>query len=150
MKIHSKSAWSRQHIIEFLSRAPIPMRIACQGKDGFPVICSLWFFYDDGALWSASHKNSHIVDQLSVNPKVGIEIATNDYPYHGVRGKGTVELLSQGAEHALQTLIDKYLGDTNASLANWLMSRVDDEYALKITPAILNSWDFSNRMEKQA
>lgn len=149
MKIHSKSAWTREKITAFLSQAVIPMRLACQGNDGFPVVCSLWFFYDDDMLWSASHKNAHIINLLTADARVGIEIATNDYPYHGVRGKGTVELLAEGADHALERLIQKYLGKGNQALADWLMSRAHDEYAIKITPAMLNSWDFSNRMEKQ-
>lgn len=148
MKIHSKSAWTEDKITAFLDEAAIPLRIACLGQDGFPIVCSVWYFHEDGALWSASHKNSHLVEQLLANPKVGIEIATNDYPYHGVRGKATIELLAEPAENVLKRLLQKYLGDSNASLAQWLMSRVADEYAIKITPIILNSWDFSNRMEK--
>lgn len=148
MKIHPKSAWTEDKITAFLNEAKIPMRIACTGRDGFPTICSLWFFYNEGALWSASHKNSHIVKQLSANPKIGLEIATNEYPYHGVRGRGVAELIAENAGDTLQTLIEKYLGDSNASLATWLMSRVDDEYAIKVAPLALNSWDFSDRMKK--
>ena len=41
----------------------------------------------------------------------------------------------------------KYLDEKNSKLASWLMSRADSEYVLKIRPSIINSWDFSGRME---
>ena len=89
MKVHSKSAWQEAQITAFLKEACIPLRIASPGTDGYPTICSLWFLYEDGALWSASHKNAYIVSQLQNDPNVGFEIATNEFPYRGVRGRGT-------------------------------------------------------------
>jgi hypothetical protein len=71
------------------------------------------------------------------------------YPYRGVRGKGTVELNKDSEGSVLGKLIKRYLGNSNASLANWLMSRAKSEYALCLSIASINSWDFSNRMEKQ-
>lgn len=112
------------------------------------MICSLWFTYSDGALWCASHKNSYVINQLHTNTKVSFEISTNEYPYRGVRGKANVELSTLNAKHVLSELISRYLDQGNSQLASWLMSRVDDEYILKITPSLINSWDFSDRMEK--
>ena len=37
----------------------------------------------------------------------------------------------------------------NKGLSSWLMSRKKDEYAIKIEPTILNSWDFSARMDSR-
>ena len=42
---------------------------------------------------SATHKNSHIINVLRSNSKIGLEVATNEFPYHGVRGKANVELM---------------------------------------------------------
>jgi len=69
-------------------------------------------------------------------------------PYKGVRGKAQVELSMKDAGNVLGNLISKYLGSGNSKLASWLMSRADDEYVIKIKPALINSWDFSDRMEK--
>ena len=52
------------------------------------------------------------------------------------------------AENLLGALIGKYLGNTNRDLAEWLLSRVEEKYAVKITPKSVNAWDFSGRMEK--
>ncbi len=148
MKIHPSSAWSASEIESYLERADTPMRISVLGSDGYPLICSLWFVLRDGSLWAASHKNSHIVKVLEGNPKIGFEVATNEYPYHGVRGRAQVSLHEDSEENILEQLIDKYLQGTNQKLAAWLLSRKKDEYALKIVPIAINSWDFSDRMER--
>lgn len=147
MKIHRKSVWSQKEIFNYLDKASIPLRIACNEEGGYPVICSLWFIHDDGVLWSASHKNSHIIKLLQRNAKIGLEVATNERPYHGVRGRANVELVDDSAGIILSKVIEKYLQGGNKELSTWLLSRKQDEYALKIKPTLLNSWDFSSRME---
>ena len=116
-------------------------------EDAEPMICSLWFKFIDDSLWCASHEKSYVVRQLKNNCKVSFEISTNEYPYKGVRGKASAELSKFNADHVLSGLIGKYLDERNSRLASWLMSRADSEYVLKITPSIINSWDFSGRME---
>ena len=150
MKINSKSKWSEREIKEFLSAATIPMRLSFMNINDEPMICSLWFKFIDDSLWSASHENSYVVNQLKNNCKVSFEVSTNEYPYKGVRGKASVELSRLNVDDVLAGLIDKYLDRRNSRLASWLMSRVESEYILKITPSIINSWDFSDRMEGQA
>ena len=59
-----------------------------------------------------------------------------------------MELVQSNAEHVLDKLIARFLGNSNKELAEWLMSRAADEYAIKLTPTYVNAWDFSNRMEK--
>tara|TARA_R110002072_G_scaffold1164_4_gene9655 strand:+ start:26804 stop:27256 length:453 start_codon:yes stop_codon:yes gene_type:complete len=147
MDINSNSAWSKGEIFSYLDQANTPCRIACIQKDGYPTICSLWFIHDNGVLWSASHKNSHIIKTLQRNPKVGFEVATNELPYHGVRGRANVELVDDSSGTVLGKVIDKYLQGGNKSLANWLLSRKQDEIAIKIKPISLNAWDFSARMD---
>lgn len=147
MKILPTSAWSKAEIFQYLDQATTPMRISCCDDDGFPIICSLWFVHREGTLWAASHRNSYIVKALKKSPKIAFEVASNDYPYHGVRGKATVTLLDDRDENVLETAIDKYLQGSNQRLSSWLLSRKNDEYALKISPQSINSWDFSTRME---
>ena len=146
MKISSKSAWDESEIRAFLNVSTIPLRLSFMNKNHEPMICSLWFKFVDDSLWSASHGNSYVVSQLENNRKVSFEISTNEYPYKGVRGKAEVELSKLNADNVLAELIDKYLDEKNSKLASWLMSRADSEYVLKITPSIINSWDFSDRM----
>lgn len=148
MKIHPKSAWSKDKIFQYLDQTETPIRLSCLGADGYPMIASLWFVHKEGVLWAASHENSHIVKVLKNNPKVGFEVATNQYPYHGVRGKADVLLMDDRSENILDKVIDKYLQGGNKSLAAWLLSRKENECAIKISPVALSSWDFSGRMER--
>ena len=148
MKIHRSSAWSKEEIFKYLDQANTPLRISCNDSDGYPIICSLWYVHQDGVLWSASHNSSHIVKTLKSKQKIGFEIATNEYPYHGVRGKANIALFEDESEGILEKVIEKYLQGSNRGLSNWLMSRQKEECAIKISPIVLNSWDFSGRMDR--
>ena len=150
MKTHPRSASTKDKINEYLATANTPLRISCNDRDGYPIICSLWFIYQDGELWSASHKNSHIVKALQQSQKIALEVASNEYPYHGIRGKADITLVDDSAGLVLQKVIDKYLQGGNKPLSDWLLSRKEDEYAIKISPIMINSWDFSTRMKGQS
>lgn len=148
MNLSKKSQWNEEQISRFLSGATLPIRLSFLNKDNEPQICSLWFLFDQGALWAASHENAFLIRQLKRHKQVAFEVSTNDYPYKGVRGKAEVELRKDDAEPVLKALINKYLGDSNSQLASWLLGRAKEEYAIKISPTFINSWDFSDRMEK--
>jgi len=146
-KIRSNSAWDQQQIERFLDDVLIPVRLACNDKKGVPLICSLWFIYIDGVLWCATQQSASVVSFLENGPECAFEVAPESMPYKGVRGQGRVTLLpGQGAE-VLQQLIDRYLGNRNSPFAEWLMSRAENEVAIKIEPEWINSWDFSGRMQ---
>ncbi len=147
MRLRSKSTWNKNEIVQFLSAETVPMRLSFVNNKGEPAICSLWFNYFEGALWSASHQTAYVVKQLKNNPNVAFEISTNDYPYKGVRGKATAELIKADGELVLTELIERYLANSNTQLADWLLSRAADEYAIKLSPTVINSWDFSHRMQ---
>lgn len=149
MKIHPKSAWSEEEIGSYLDQTTTPIRVSCIDDDGYPVICSLWFVHQDGVLWSASHRNSYIIKALQKRSGIGFEVATNEYPYHGVRGKADVALFEDSSVNILEEVISKYLQGSNTELADWLLSRKQDEYAIRIRPISVNSWDFSKRMVRE-
>jgi hypothetical protein len=148
MKLNAKSLWDEDQIIKFLENAEIPIRLSFLNKAKEPQICSLWYQYDNGVICCASHKNSFLIKQLKHNTNISFEVSSNEYPYKGIRGKAEIELSMINAENILGKLISKYLGSNNSKLSSWLMSRIDDEYVIKIIPTVVNSWDFSDRMEK--
>lgn len=150
MKLNKKSQWQEDQITAFLETAGFPIRLSFLNQANEPKICSLWFQYSDGAIWSASHKNSFLIKQLQNNQTVAFEVSTNEYPYKGVRGTAEVALSMSNADKVLDSLIKKYLGNGNSSLATWLMSRSDDEFVIKMTPTKVNAWDFSDRMQSNA
>jgi nitroimidazol reductase NimA-like FMN-containing flavoprotein (pyridoxamine 5'-phosphate oxidase superfamily) len=146
LPVAQTSDWNEDQINDFLTSANIPIRLACIDKKGYPLVCSLWFCFLDGYLWCASHRKSHIVKLLQENNRCGFEIGVNDQPYMGVRGQGRVDLLSEKAGEILSRLVTRYEIAEESSLARWLLSRTDDEYAVRISITRITSWDYSDRM----
>ena len=136
--------WSANQIDAHLRSATIPIRLASSGT--FPLVQSLWFTFDGTALWCATPRDSVLSKRLSRANGIGFEVAADTPPYFGVRGTGRAQLLPADAATVLPRLIDKYLGDQTAPLAKWLLSRLDEEVAIRIDSLALSSWDYSARM----
>jgi nitroimidazol reductase NimA-like FMN-containing flavoprotein (pyridoxamine 5'-phosphate oxidase superfamily) len=137
--------WDRSQIQAFLDDTVIPIRIASAGRTS-PLVQSLWFLYDEDALWCASQVDSVLTRRLHADPRCGFEIAGDLPPYRGVRGSGRAELLPERAATVLPRLISRYLGDEPSPLATWLLSRVDSEVAIRISDLRVTSYDFTSRM----
>ncbi len=143
--VHS-GPWHIGVIEEWLESTVIPLRLATTGGHG-PIVQSLWFTYDDGALWCATQTDSMVTRRVRREPRVGWEISPDDPPYRGVRGRGTVSVVDDAdqAGDVLRRLIGRY-GQQGTELEGWLMSRVATEVALRIDDLMVTSWDYSPRM----
>ncbi len=144
--VTSNSAWNAEQIAEYLRVTDIPIRLACNGKEGYPVLCSMWFQLTGNSLWCASHESSRVIAALTDNPKCAFEIASNEMPYRGVRGQADVVLHREGAAAVLERLMARYLDESNAALAAWLRSRADGEFAIELQPRWVSAWDYRHRM----
>lgn len=141
-----KGPWTESQVSEFCANARYPLRLAAVGKDGFPRVVSVWYLADGLKFFCVSHRESQLVKLLAANERVGFEVAPNEPPYHGVRGQGTAALSPLGDRETLDRLIDRYLGDAQSSVANWLLSRKAEEVVIQITPSRLFAWDYRERM----
>ncbi len=146
MNAEIRGPWSSEAIATYLSGACYPVRLAAVGADGFPRVVSLWYGYQSGRLHCVSHRNSQLVGLLRRDQRVGFEVAPNEPPYRGVRGQGIASLEELGDKPTLERLLDRYLGSADSSLAQWLLSRSDEELLITITPQRLYSWDYRERM----
>jgi nitroimidazol reductase NimA-like FMN-containing flavoprotein (pyridoxamine 5'-phosphate oxidase superfamily) len=147
MKLSKSSVWDAQRVAAYLDSTVVPARLAV-AREEYPLLCSLWYRYnaDREVIQCVSHASSYLIKVLKKSTKVAFEIAENMPPYCGVRGAGDVTLTRDGAEEVLSSLLQRYLDSSNASLADWLLSRVDQEYVIEIQPAQVSAWDYSNRM----
>ena len=145
--IRSSSAWSAADIQQFLLVTEIPVRLASLSASGAPLLCSLWFLYDQGAIWCATPRSAKVVELLQNDPRCGFEIGGDLMPYRGVRGQGSATLSRADGPEVLLRLIDRYLHSRDSAFARWLMARQNEEVAIRIQPAWLTSWDFSARMK---
>lgn len=144
--LSKKSAWNQDQLHQFLHETRVPMRISVIDGD-YPFICSVWFEHADGTLRIVSHKDSKLAKSLVREGRCAFEIAPNEPPYHGVRGKADVTAEEGSSEPTLKRLIARFLGDSNEGLANWLLGRIDDEVTFVLTPSWATTWDYGQRME---
>ncbi len=131
----------------FIDETRVPMRLAVQTDGGFPVLLSLWVAREEGQLVAAVHRDAKIVRRLRDNPKCAFEIALNTPPYRGVRGQAHVRFDEARGGEVLERLLLRYLGSLDSQLAEWLLSRREDELALVLEPVRIESWDYSARMQ---
>ena len=142
-----KGPWSVVEIEHFLASTVFPLRLGCVGADGYPRVVSVWFHYAGGQLFCVTHRDSHLLKMIRGNSRVGFEVAPNEPPYQGVRGQGEAALATLGGDQMLEELLQRYLGGAESGLANWLLSRKDEEMLVTITPTRLFSWDYRSRMD---
>jgi len=140
-------AWSTERAEQFLHERAIPVRIACRTPGGGLWMLSLWYRYRDGHLECATGANADVVRYLREDPAVAFEISTNEPPYRGVRGAGSVTITPDEDKETLRSLVDRYLGDTNSALAEQLLSPEREEVRLTLDIDRAYTWDFSSRMQ---
>ena len=135
-----------EEIGKFIPDSKIPIRIAFMKSSGVPAVISLWYVCKDGKIHCASQKTAKIVSYLQKNPMCGFEIAADKPPYKGIRGEGTVKILSETGAHVLDLLIEKYLGEKESTLSKFLRNHSKTEVAIEITPQKIFHYDYSKRM----
>ncbi len=141
-----KGPWSADDIRRFLDDFHEPLRLACLGGSGHPVLATLWFVPREGRLWCATQRSADVVSHLERDPRCAFEASVAAPPYRGVRGQGIARCHDEGGAEILRTLIDRYLGDARSELAQNLLHRADQEVAISIEPESVVTWDFSERM----
>lgn len=142
-----KGAWTATTLEEFLMDSTIPIRIATSRGDGSLWLVTLWYRFRNGAFECATWANADVVRFLQNDSEVAFDVSTNKPPYQGVRGNGTASLSQDDNKEVLESLVTRYLGGTDSSLANWLLSDTRDETKIRIQPHELYTWDYSDRMQ---
>ena len=142
--------YTLEQVERYLRETVIPVRLACLGSTGAPVVLSLWFLYRDGALWCASRPTSRVVRHLARDARCAFEVARDDPPYRGVRGQGRASLRRGEGGALLGELLDRYLGGRDAPLARRLLAHAADEVAIRVAATRLVSWDYTQRMHPRS
>lgn len=138
--------WSPDEVERFLTETTVPIRLACRTPGDDLWMLSLWYEYVGDEFRCATGADADIVEFLRSTADVAFEVSTNDPPYRGVRGRGTASIGPDHDKAQLTRLLDRYLGGTDSSLAESLLSPDRAEVHIRITPEKLYSWDFSERM----
>jgi hypothetical protein len=144
--MNPKGPWSHDDIRRFLVETRVPVRLACNGTAGHPVLASLWYLPEDGKLWCATQQNARAAVLLARDARCAFEVSGEAAPYRGLRGQGVATLHDERGEEILRKLLHRYLGDSRARFARSLLDRASTETAIAITPQNLISWDYAARM----
>jgi nitroimidazol reductase NimA-like FMN-containing flavoprotein (pyridoxamine 5'-phosphate oxidase superfamily) len=145
-KLGGSSVWSTSQISTYLNTCVLPCRLASIDRNEFPQVTSMWFLYQKECIFLSARSKSLICSRVRRSDKVGFEVAGENPPYSGIRGRGRAVLLKSAEKPILEQLIMKYLKTTESSLAQWLLSKPQSESTIKIVPEWITSWDYSNRM----
>jgi hypothetical protein len=143
-----EAAWSESEADGFLERSRVPVRLACNGGSGHPVLASLWYLPEKGKLWCATQRSASVTTLLARDARCAFEVSVEAPPYCGVRGRAVATLHEERGEEILRRLIHRYLGDSRPGLARRLLARVGSETAIAIEPQTRVSWDYTERMEQ--
>lgn len=141
-----RGPWSSTEVAAYLRATVAPLRLAFPTSSGFPAIVSLWFLYDHPHFWCAVPSSSFVARCIVEDSRCAFEVATNEPPYRGLRGRALVRVAAREGEAVLRQLIDRYLGDDESRLAQWLLSRKGNEVALRPEPVVMTCWDYTERM----
>ncbi len=147
---HLSGTWSRSQTEAFLADTTVPLRLSCHTPADSLWMLSLWFRYDDGSLWCATSAAADVIEYLAHDDHVAFEISTNKPPYKGVRGNGQATVTPDEDKQLLRSLLDRYLGGTDSSLAERLLAPGREEVRIEIDLARVYTWDFTDRMASTA
>jgi len=142
----SSERWSQEAITSFLQQIRIPLRLASVTNTGWPLAISLWYLYENGRFYCATQKTAKIVAHLERESRCAFEVAADEPPYRGVRGRGKAIILPQRGEEILARLLERYFNNTSSTFARWLLARSRQEVAIEIKPVTLTTWDYTARM----
>ena len=81
---HPEVAMTKEEIDEFLSGRWV-VRLATLGKDGYPHIAPLWYYWDGECLYVSLTKNRQSLKNLQQNPRCSAVIDMDDRPLMGMR-----------------------------------------------------------------
>jgi len=140
--------WDRAGVAAYLADARVPIRLACRTPAGGLWMLSLWYRFDADAerLVCATSANANVVEYLRADDGVAFEVSDNDPPYRGVRGNGRATIGPDEGKAVLRSLLERYLGGTESSLADRLLAPDREEVVIELDPKRVYSWDFSERM----
>lgn len=138
--------WDRAAIRGHLDGAVLPLRLATVAPSGWPTVLSLWFVRHGDELLCATQRSAAVVRALESSGRCAFEVAGDQPPYHGVRGRARVTVEPDDDLDVLRLLVERYLGSAEGTFQRWLLGRDTPEVVLRLDPVSISSWDYRRRM----
>ena len=131
---------------KYLAESRIPVRLSCVNEEGWPVVLSLWYLYEEGVLYCATQETAKVVAYLRAEPRCAFEVAGDEPPYCGVRGRALATVEAGRGPEILERLLRRYLGGIDNPLAQQLLGKKESEVAIRLEPQSEYVWNFGERM----
>lgn len=141
-------ALTQPEIDRFLE-SRLNVHLATIDEMGDPNIQPVWFYYDRNVneLYAITGKTTKKVQNVRSRPTIYFSIDDDNFPYKGVKGKGSVTILedSKKITPMVERIIMKYLGTLDHPVAKMIMenTKSGNEVLLKIDPKFFSTWDFA-------
>jgi general stress protein 26 len=140
---------SENEIRKFLSDSKLNLHLGTVDPDHYPNIHPTWYIYDDSkdAIFIETSKDSKKINNLKKNDKIYFCVDDGNPPYKGIRGKGSVRILTKPDTNLpiAEKIMLKYLGSADHPMAKVLLENVrnGNSVVLEITPKYYSTWDYS-------
>ena len=146
--IPGMGALTQPEIDRFLE-SRLNVHLATIDEMGDPNIQPVWFYYDRNVneLYAITGKMTKKIQNVRSRPTIYFSIDDDNFPYKGVKGKGSVTILEDSKEITpmVERIIMKYLGTFDHPVAKMIMenTKSGNEVLLKIDPKFFSTWDFA-------
>jgi nitroimidazol reductase NimA-like FMN-containing flavoprotein (pyridoxamine 5'-phosphate oxidase superfamily) len=139
---------TREEIDRFLE-SKLMLQMSTIDELGEPNIQPVWFYYDKNGekLLVTTSKIARKTKNLRNKPILYFSIDDENFPYKGVKGKGSVTIVedpkrtvSEGEKISM-----KYLGTLDHPIAKMITesSKNGDNVLIEISPKFFSTWDYS-------
>ncbi|MGL6280451.1 MAG: pyridoxamine 5'-phosphate oxidase family protein, partial [Gaiella sp.] len=119
--------FDRGQVVDLLDASAIPLRLACVAPSGWPIVVSLWFARRGEELVCATQRSSSLVRALEHESRCAFEVAGEEPPYRGVRGRARAAIEPDEDLATLRMLLTRYLGGVESAFAQRLLARTTPE-----------------------
>lgn len=145
--MHGMPAMDKAEVDKFLE-SKLNIQLATIDEMGDPNIHPVWFHHDKdtGDLYVATNKMSRKMRNVRSKPNVYFSIDDENFPYRGVKGKGTATIVEDPkiVVPIAEKLNMKYLGTLDHPVAKMIIenAKSGNEILLRIKPRFFSTWDF--------
>ena len=139
---------SKDEVNNFLE-SKLLLQIGTIDDEGDPNIQPVWFDYDKDRekLLIFTHKVARKVENLRSKPNVYFSIDDENFPYKGVKGKGTVTIIEDPKRTVpqLEKISMKYLDTLDHPIPKMMLdsAKKGNHVVLEISPRFFSTWDFA-------
>ena len=139
---------SKEDVNNFLE-SKLLLQIGTIDDEGDPNIQPVWFDYDKDSekLLIITPKIAKKIRNLRTKPNVYFSIDDDNFPYKGVKGKGTAAIIEDPKRTVPlgEKINMKYLGTLDHAIPRMILgsAKKGNHVVVEISPRFFSTWDFA-------